>query len=276
VSRLAYAKHALRQALTAMPCGSKIGWAVFTEYRSFLLFAPVEVCTHLDELRATLDAIDNRMAWIGGSEVAKGLHSGLTIAKQLPGAPALVFITDGHEAPPLNPRHRPSFDDTPGEVPGVVVGVGSLLPSPIPKVDPSGRPIGYWGADDVMQTDPRSQGRGASVGGERMVEEGDVAPEAAAALGHTPGGEHLSALREAYLRLLAGESGLSFLRLDEAAGLGAAMTSPALSRRSAVRVDGRVALALLALVLLLWRHVPPGMLRRARPSLRRPGSRQAG
>ena len=50
VSRLAYAKQALREALLRLPCGSKVGWGVFTEYRSFLLFEPVEVCANLSEL----------------------------------------------------------------------------------------------------------------------------------------------------------------------------------------------------------------------------------
>lgn len=251
VSRLAFAKDALRRSLLALPCGSKIGWAVFTEYRSYLLFAPVEVCAHLDELRATLDAIDNRMAWVGGSEIAKGLHSGLSIAGQLPGGPALVFVTDGHEAPPLNPRHRPAFDDKPGEVPGLVVGVGALQASPIPKTDAAGRSLGVWAADEVLQTDPRSQGRGGSVSGERLV---DDAAADASALGATPGSEHLSALHEAYLQLLAGEVGLAYHRLDSAEGLAAAMTAPALARRVPVQADGRVALALLAGVLLLMRQ----------------------
>ena len=252
VSRLAYAKFALRQSLLALPCGSKLGWAVFTEYRSYLLFAPVEVCAHLDELRATLDAIDNRMAWVGGSEVAKGLHSGLSIAKQLPGVPALVFVTDGHESPPLSPRHRPAFDDRPGEVQGLVVGVGAALPSPIPKTDPQGRPLGFWAADEVQQSDPRGQGRSGSVNGERLVD--DAAAVSVPALGATPGSEHLSALHEPYLRLLAGELGLGFHRLDTAEALAAAMTAPALARRVQVQADGRVALALLALALLLLRH----------------------
>ena len=43
------------------------------------------------------------MAWIGNSEIAKGLYSGIGIARQLPGAPSLVFVTDGHETPPLKP-----------------------------------------------------------------------------------------------------------------------------------------------------------------------------
>lgn len=264
VSRLVYARHALREALTRLPCGSRIGWGVFTEHRSLLLFAPVEVCEHLEELRAALSHIDGRMAWVGNSEVAKGLHSAREIVRQLPGTPSLVFVTDGHEAPPLNARHRPALDDKPGEVQGLIVGVGGSLPSPIPKSDPAGRPLGFWRADEVLQTDPRSQGRGGSVAGEALVDDGAAAD--VPALGSTPGSEHLSALHEPYLRLLAGEQGLGFHRLESPGGLADALTAPALSRAVAVRADGRVALAALALLLLLARHGPPHALRWRRAS----------
>ena len=270
-SRLAFAKQALKDALLQLPCGSRVGWAVFTEYRSFLLFEPVEVCAHLTELRATLARIDGRMAWVGGSEVAKGLHSGLAVAKQLPHAASLVFVTDGHEAPPLNPRHRPKFDDKKGEVPGLIVGVGDPRPSPIPKLDPSGRPLGVWRADEVLQTDPRSQGRGGSVGGETMVDEGGPV---AALPGATPGAEHLSGLRDAYLRLLAGELGLGYHRLETSQGLAQAMQAPDLARPVVVRADGRVWLGALALALLLahllagrWRVILGSLPRGARHGL---------
>jgi mxaL protein len=259
VSRLAAAKHALRVALDELPCGSKLGWAIFTEHRSYLLLTPVEVCAHRAELRATLAGIDGRMAWSGSSEVAKGLHSGIVIARELPAHPSLVFVTDGHEAPPLDARQRPAFDDKPGEVAGLIVGVGELAPSPIPKRDPSGRPLGFWSADEVMQTDARGQGRGGSVDDERMVDAGSAA---AAGLGATPGREHLSSLRESYLRLLAGESGLSYLRLTDAYELAAALRARALARPVVARVDGRVALAWLALALLLWTQLAPWWRRR--------------
>jgi mxaL protein len=256
VSRLAYAKHALRQSLLHLPCGSKVGWAIFTEYRSFLLFAPIEVCANLSELRSTLAQIDARMAWSGNSEVAKGVHSAIGIARQLPDRPSLVFVTDGHEAPPLNPRYRPAFDDKPGEVPGLIVGVGDLRASPIPKTDPQGRPLGFWAADEVLQTDPRSRGRGGSVAGEAMAEDERTGP-AAPALGATPGSEHLSSLREGYLRVLAREQGLAFLRLQSPQDLAVAMMSPALAKPVRMRTDGRAVLAGLALCLLLWRHAAP-------------------
>ena len=269
VSRLAFAKHALRESLLGLPCGSKVGWAVFTEYRSFLLLSPIEVCANLSELRATLAQIDGRMAWSGNSEIAKGVHSGIGIAMQLAGKPSLVFVTDGHEAPPLNPRQRPPFDDKPGDVRGLIVGVGERLPLPIPKTDPAGRPLGFWQADEVMQTDPYSQGRGGSVAGEAMVDDG-AKPAAAPALGATPGGEHLSALREEYLRLLADEQGLAYLRPQSPADLTAALTSPALARPVPVRADLRAALAGLALALLLARHAAP-LSRRIRAAFVRRG-----
>jgi mxaL protein len=255
VSRLDFAKRALRQSLLQLPCGSKVGWAIFTEYRALLLLAPIEVCANLSELRSTLAQIDSRMAWSGNSEIAKGLHSAIGIAKQLPDKPSLVFVTDGQEAPPLNPQYRPAFDDKPGDVPGLIVGVGDLLPSPIPKTDPEGQPLGFWRADEVAQTDLRSQGRGASVRGELLVEDqaGSVAPR----LGATPGFEHLSAMREGYLRLLAGEQGMGFLRLQSRERLVEALMSPGLARPAPVRASGRIVLAGLAFCLLLLRYVAP-------------------
>jgi mxaL protein len=262
VSRLAYARQALRASLLQLPCGSRVGLGLFTEYRSFLLLAPVEVCANLQELRSTLDRIDGRMAWTGNSEIAKGLISGIGIAGQLPGKPSLVFVTDGQEAPPLDPRHRPRFDGKPGEVQGLVVGVGGLLPMPIPKIDPSGRPLGTWAADEVMQTDPRSQGRSGSVGGEKMVEDA-AGPVPEALRGGRAGSEHLSSLREGYLRLLAGELGLGYLRLDDTDGLLRGLTTKALARPVPAQADLRVPLALLALALLAWRHAPLAPWRRS-------------
>ena len=244
-SRLDAAKGALRQAMEALPCGSKIGWAIFTEYRSYLLFTPVEVCAHRAELRGALERIDGRMAWSGNSEVAKGLHSAIGIARQLPGTPSLVFVTDGHEAPPLDPNQRPAFDDKPGEVLGVIVGVGALKVSPIPKSDALGRPLGFWGADDVAQTNPHQPNR--DFNGR------DEVP--AAALGATLGSEHLSSLREGYLRLLANENGLAYARLS-GDGLNLVLRAPAFARPVETIVDLRNGLAALALVLLLLTWLP--------------------
>lgn len=254
VSRLTLSRQSLAQALLALPCGSKVGLGLFTEYRSFLLLAPVEVCTHLVELRGTLEGIDGRLAWTGNSEVAKGLHAGLRIARELPEKPTLVFVTDGHEAPPVNPRHRPRFDGEPGQVRGWVVGVGELNPSPIPKSDSAGRPLGYWGADEVLQTDTYSRGRGGSVAGEQMVELDPTPP--VVPLGATPGSEHLSGLRESYLQRLADETGLGYVRLSGPQTLVKALSDPALARPLEGSLPLKPGLASVALLFILWRYAP--------------------
>jgi mxaL protein len=256
-------------AVAGLPCGSKVGLAIFSESRSYLLIAPVEVCANRAELRATLSAINSSMAWSGNSEIAKGLHSGILAVKELPDVPALVFVSDGQEAPPLSAGHRPAFDDKPGSVAGLVVGVGDSRPSPIPKSDPQGRPLGFWSADEVMQVDPRSQGRRASVAGEQMADDATSPRSAAlAGLGATPGSEHLSALREAYLRLLAAENRFDYVRLGSSSALLTALTSPAMARRVVVKADARLALVAVALALLLAPYVGAGYrARQARTAL---------
>lgn len=250
--RLVAAKMLLAEAVRELPCGSKVGLGLFSEHRAFVLLAPVEVCANRRELLASLLQIDGRMAWTGNSEVAKALNSSLRAARELAGAPSVVFVSDGHESPPVSPRYRPPFDDVEParRVPGLVVGVGGDTPLPIPKTDPSGRPLGHWRADEVMQVDPRSLGRGGSVAGEQMVDGDGVAP-APPLPGATPGREHLSALREGYLQLLARETGLRYHRLVDAASLQAALADPALQREHAVRRDLRPWLGGAALLALL-------------------------
>ena len=266
VSRLHFVKQALALVLPQLPCGSRLGWAVFTEHRSYLLTLPVEVCEHRQELLRSLSFIDRRMAWSGNSEIAKGLHSGLRFAQLIPSKPALVFITDGHEAPPLDARYRPGHDLKIADLKGLVVGVGGTTLQPIPKTDPTGRPIGRWRADEVEQTSPRSKARATGVDNEP-----DAADEVSSALGNTPGAEHLSSLREPYLRLLASELGLGYHRLVSVPELLQALQAPALTRPVAVQRDGRLALAAAALALQLWPFVSEWASRRRQQRMLSPG-----
>ncbi len=271
VSRLAAAKATLARLVEQLPCGSRLGLGIFTEYRTLLLLTPIEVCEHQQELLGTLALMDGRMAWAGASEVAKGINSGMEAVKALDERPALLFLTDGHESPPVNPRYRPSFTVARGEVRGLIVGVGGEEPAPIPKFDPEGRAVGEWGADEVLQVDPRSLGRGGSVGGEQMVEPEDASVPPLP--GVTPGSEHLSALREDYLRLLASETGLQYQRLGDAAALREALAGPKLAREAPARLDLRPWLggaALLCVLLPLLPALRRAALQPARPRAMRP------
>jgi mxaL protein len=250
-SRLAFARQMLRQALRELPCGSQAGLGLFTEYRTFLLLEPVEVCANYSDLTATLDRLDHRMAWAGGSEISKGIFFALRIAEGLEPPAALVFVTDGHEAPPLHPTLRPRYDGKPGEVRGVLVGVGGDTLVPIPKSGVDGKPLGYWAADEVLQTDVYSRGRGGSVAGETMVTQDSTERDTPQTL---TGSEHLSSLKEAHLKLLADELDLAFYRLESAAGLAAALDRADLAQEVSAPVDlrGVLGLAMLAALALMF------------------------
>ena len=241
VSRLAFAREAARRALRELPCGSRVGWAAFTEYRTLLLLAPIEVCDNYNDLLATLAEIDGRIRWGNASEVAKGVFWALRAAKALESKPAILFLTDGHESPPMTTF--PRFDDVqPGQVRGWLLGIGGSVPQPIPRTDADGNRAGYWRAGDVMQ---------------RNV-----------AAGQPPSREHLSELREPHLRSLAAQTGLGYSALRDPAELAPLMRDPSVARPARVPTDLRGVPALLALVLLGLYFRPDAPVKR-RPRLSR-------
>jgi mxaL protein len=252
LSRIAYAKRLLRGLLRRLPCGSRVGWAIFTEYRVFLLFTPVEVCANYDALEETLSRINNDMAWAGGSQIARGLFAGIAMASEVPGRPDFVLITDGQEAPPVNPGFRPEFSGTPGAVAGMILGVGADRLSRIPMIGRDGRFLGYWQANQVPQTDAYSAGRATSEPKDLLYN------RAGQPIRPIPpsGTEQLSSLKAAYLRSLAGETGLQYRRLDGPDTLYSALTQRAFARPARVRTEVGFAPAALALALLIWLHWP--------------------
>jgi mxaL protein len=228
-SRLAFARESARRALRELPCGSRVGWAAFTEYRTLLLLAPIEVCENYDDLLATLAQVDGRIRWGNASEVAKGVFWALRAAKELGTQPAVVFLTDGQEAPPLNAL--PRFDDVQaGQVRGWLLGIGGSVPRPIPRTDAQGERIGFWGAGDVMQ---------------RAASDGQVRSQ-----------EHLSELREPHLRMLAARTGLDYAALRDPAALAGLLRDPRLAKRVRVPTDLYGVPAGLALLLLVL-HLRP-------------------
>ena len=257
LTRLEHAKAVVLEAATALPCGSELGLGLFTGHRTFLLLAPVEVCVSYPDLAAAVRAVDWRMAWTARSEIAKGVHSGLRIAGALGPQTALVFLTDGHEAPPLHPELRPSYGGEPGTVRGLLAGVGGPIPQPIPKLDPQGGNLGHWGAEDVMQVDELSLGRGTSVQeGYAGVGTGSVRA------GMASGTEHLSALREAYLRSLASGLQLRYRRVESASDLRSALLQPDFANERESATDLRPLLAGVAALLAAASYVAPARRRR--------------
>jgi mxaL protein len=236
-SRLTFAREAVRRALRELPCGSRIGWGAFAEYRTLLLLAPIEVCDNYNDLLASLDRIDGRMRWGNASEIGKGLFWAMRGARDVGGQPKVVFLTDGQEAPPLDGEGVPMFDDLRrGAIGGWLVGVGGYTPQPIPRTDADGRPMGYWHSDEVVQREAPSS-------------------KSAASTSH----EHLSEVREPYLRKLAREVGFEYLHLQSFDSIRDAMLNPRFALRRPAPTDFTwvaAAAALLVLIAPLWSRLP--------------------
>lgn len=247
VDRLSFAKQQLSEAINLLPCGSEAGLALFSGHRVFLLFLPVEICAHYGELVNMINSIDWRMAWEARSEVAKGLHKGIGVVHDLGDDTRVVFISDGHEAPPVHADYRPAFRGEPGAVKGFIVGVGGNIPVPIPKLNAAdGRLHGYWQAHEVMQIDRYRSGR-SGTGNEQMVgvDSSDIAQRIQA------GTEHLSSLRENYLQRLAKETGLGYHRLQNSNEFAVQLTSENMALTEPRVTDLRWLLVLSALLLVL-------------------------
>jgi mxaL protein len=194
-----------------------------------------------------IQQLDWRMAWEGDSMVTKGLHHAIALAQSMKAN--VIFLTEGQEAPPLPPGLGvPAFEGKPGEVDGVVAGVGLRTKSPLPKFDDEGREKGTYSAEDVPQENRT----------------GPPPPDAESRPGYHPkwapfgsgppeGDEHLSAVRHEHLAAIAGQAGLGYVELATSPRLIDAVRAHAQARSLRALTDlrpyaGLAALALLALL----------------------------
>jgi mxaL protein len=230
VSRLTFAHQAMRRAIRDLPCGSRIGLGAFTDYRVMLLLAPIEVCGNYNDLLVALDYVDGRMRWKNASEIAKGVSWSIKAAREIGEGTNVVFITDGQEAPPLRPGMHPQFDDLkPGEVHGWLIGAGGDTPRPIPRTDRNGKALGYWKLEDMV--------RRVDQGGSNST-------------------EHLSALREPYLKDIARQIGFDYARLSDLNTLSESMRDRRYAHREPVPTDFSWVPAAVALLVLTLRFRP--------------------
>ncbi len=247
VSRLEFVKHTLSKLLLQLPCESKLGLGVFTDRRSTLLFDPIEVCTGHNELDAAIKALDWRMAWAADSRIASGLFSTLEMLKDK--KETILFMTDGHEAPPVNPRYRTDFSSVKNKLKGLVIGVGGMQPVPIPKYNQRGEPQGFYTAEDVPH---RSAFGESDLNPEKI--EGYDARNAPFGSAEVTGTEHLSALNESYLMQLASEIGFGYLHLTDTQEILSKLEKNNYHVMKSINVDVRWRWALLALILavVVW------------------------
>ena len=263
-SRLDAVKQRLPAAIGRLPCGSRFGLGVFSERRVFLLFEPMDVCHDFAAIEGAIRGLDWRMAWEGDSRIADGLQRAIDMTTPI-GAD-LVFLTDGHEAPPQRTDIEQRFEIEKDKVKGLVVGVGGTQPVPIPKYDDFGRESGFFSMSDVPQASrlgpPPEYGEGQELPpgyNPRNAPFGDM-PE---------GDEHLTSVKEDHLRQIADLTGLGYARLGESQALAEAIEANAKPRPIEVPVDLSFFPAVAALIALAALYGAPlaSSLRRRRAEL---------
>jgi mxaL protein len=241
--RLTAARQALINMIPNLPCQSRLGLGVFTERLSFLLFEPIDVCSNYEALVGAISGLDWRMAWQGDSYIYKGLYSAIDLASSLKSN--LIFLTDGHEAPPLPESGLPPFEGKKGAVGGLIVGVGGSEKTPIPKYDDEGHQIGVYGPQDVLQAN-------------RF---GLPPPGAELRPGYNPrnapfgampsGDEQLSSVKTTHLEDLAARTGLTYVELQHSGSLAEPFLAAGHARKVPVTINLAYVPALFALLLIV-------------------------
>lgn len=249
ISRLEFAKQSIREALRALPCGSKVSVAMFTERNTLNIIRPLEVCEHYSGMDQTIAKMDWRMAWAADSFIAHGVYSALELASKLDNKPNVMFLTDGHQAPPANSKYMPSFSGKKGAIKGYVVGLGQLQPSGIPKLDDRNEIAGYWQPEDVQQYGSFGMAETLSV---LAMEQRQHDRNA----GHGPGAEflanaHLSGMDEKNLQRISKETGLQYFGLENPQQLEGSFNTLSMSTIRSATTDLRPWLAVPVFLLVL-------------------------
>ena len=152
-SRIAYTRHLLHDAIAQMPCGTRVGVALFAGVVVSTIFHPVEVCDSFDAVQDTVEHLEWREAWHGNSRIGFGMLSASAALKALPEPAQVVFFTDGEEAPRLHAFNLADLSNWQGGRGWLLVGIGGDKRTPIPKMDENNKVIGYW-SNTTYQLEP--------------------------------------------------------------------------------------------------------------------------
>lgn len=234
ISRLSVAKKATTRLLQMLPCGSNIGFSVFTGRRVVTLITPVEVCQHYAGLLSSLSMIDDNMRWTNSSGIGKGLHQSIRSVDGIGNSTRVIFMTDGQEAPPLRADHRGMPNTDKYTIDGIIVGLGGTTPVRIPKtIGEDGRVTSYWQADEVVQRSDSATGSS---------------------------NEELSKRNDKHLGKLGRLANLVYLPLDSPEQLADMALVESLAHQKKISVDLRWIPASIALVFLCLRFLPVWLL----------------
>lgn len=244
VSRIAYTRRLLHDTVASMPCGTRVGIALFAGVVVSTLFHPIEVCSSFDAIQGTVEHLEWRQAWHGNSRLGFGMMSAAGAVKALHQPAQVIFFTDGEEAPLLHAFNRADLSNWQGGNGWLLVGIGGDKPTPIPKMDENNKVLGYWSLN-TYELEPGI----AQVSDETRGKRDD----GVATQDHE---KYLSKLDENYLKILAKSISADYLRGDSSPTLLSAIKKQKPTHRDTAPFEIRWLLAVLAGLLLITAHLP--------------------
>ena len=249
-SRIDYTRHLLHDAIASMPCGTRVGVALFAGVVVSTIFHPVEVCSSFDAVQDTVAHLEWRQAWHGNSRLGFGMLSASAALKALPEPAQVVFFTDGEEAPRLHAFNKADLSNWQGGKGWLLVGIGSDQRTPIPKMDENNKVIGYW-SNNTYQLEPGIAQVSEETRGQRdnSIATSDYE-------------RYLSVLDEKYLQAVAKDIHANYVRGDNREKVLAAMHQQKPARRDTAPLQINALLAAIAGLLVLTAYIPQHWLDR--------------
>jgi len=243
VSRIAYARYLLQQAVRELPCGTHVSLGIFSAENVGLLYTPIEVCSNFEPIQKSIGNLEWRMAWRGNSRLRFGVMSAASIVSSLPKPANVIFITDGDEAPKLNAINKLDLSNWKGGEDWLLVGVGNDTPSPIPKLDSDNKVLGYWAYANSIMAPSQVQSE------ESMGTRDD-------SIATAEYNRYLSYLDEPYLKELSEEIGATYHRGLRPEPLVKAMENLDVKAQEQVPTSLRTGALLVSILLILTGYLP--------------------
>ncbi|NOU24783.1 MAG: VWA domain-containing protein [Methylotenera sp.] len=250
VSRIAYTKQILRETISSLPCGTKVGLGMFSGVNVVTLYLPIDVCENFSSIQDTLDHIDWRSAWTADSRVRESMLSSARVVSNFPEPAQVVYFSDGEEAPKLhafNTRDLSTLQNADG---WLLVGIGSMQGAAIPKFTEKNQLIGYW-SHESMQLAP---GAAPIAAAGLLKRKRDVA--------ESVNDRYIAKLSETSMMAMAKEIGATYVRGDNLQALLSAMRKQKPARREWTPISIDWLLGTLAGLILLFAYVPQHPLKK--------------
>ena len=254
-SRLAYTQKLMHEAVSSLPCGTKVSIGLFAGVSVAALYTPIEVCENFAAIQDTIDHLDWRTGWSGNSRLRESLYSAARTIRGFPEPAQMVIFTDGEEAPKLHVFNTKDLADFQGGDGWLFVGIGSTKGVAIPKLNEKNQLIGYWSNESFALQPGIAQISESNLG----VRNDDVA-----------GGEQdrfISKLDSNYLKSVAKEIDGQYIDGTDTQTLLSAMKAQKPARRDVAPFGLHWILAGLAGILLLGAYFTKHPIRQIKQTL---------